>query len=372
MNKIKIMHLLTPLTVAGAERVVLNIAKNIDYERFDIHLCVFVNYEQNDNSFLSEVEKLKLKIDIVRLYKVFEIKQVSQVSYLLKKHNIQILHTHSHRADITGFLASRFLSIKIISTLHGWTSSTGRVKVYEALDRIFLKRFNRVIAVSEEIRETLLKLGLRSDRVVTMHNSLDFDAYDTTADGTGFKSEFGLDGCEFLIGFLGRLSVEKGCRYLLLAVKELLRDRKDFKLVLVGDGPDRKKLEELMFSLGISDHVVFCGYRDDVSSFYKAIDVFVLPSLTEGIPISLLESAYFEIPFVATSVGGVSEMFDGIGLLVRSCEPVSLSEKISLLLENKQQSKIYGKSLREYVLKKGDPKLWSKSLESLYCELLER
>ena len=134
MRKIKVLQVLSPLTVAGAERVVLMLAKNINRNIFDLSLCLFLNAEKPNNPFVQEVKRLNIRTQIIYLDKIFDWKQVKSLVSILKKNKIDILHTNSHRADITGYLANKYWTAKLISTVHGWTTATRRLRIYEYFD----------------------------------------------------------------------------------------------------------------------------------------------------------------------------------------------------------------------------------------------
>lgn len=364
------MQLLSPLTIAGAERVVLMLAKNIDKSTFDISLCIFVNAKKPNNPFIEEVKKLNISCEIIYLDKTFEWKQVMSLVSILKKNKIDILHTNSHRADVTGYLANNFWNAKLISTIHGWTPTTRKLKLYEFIDRWVLRRFDCIIAVSNDIKRTLLSHNLDASKVKIVHNALDFSAYSRNADGNSFRNELGVGKDESLIGTVGRLSKEKGLKYFLSAAKKILDAGQNVKYAIVGDGPEKENLLRLADEMGLTNFVHFCGYREDISSVYSALDIFLLPSLSEGVPISLLEAAYFGKPCVATMVGGIPEIFNGIGLLTQPRDVSELAGKTLYLLNNEKRSVEYGKRMQKCVFENCNVRKWIEKVQNIYLNLM--
>jgi glycosyltransferase involved in cell wall biosynthesis len=249
---------------------------------------------------------------------------------------------------------------------------SGKVKLYETIDKFVLRHFDLVIGVSEEIKKRLIELGLNQQKTMTLHNSLDFSAYSLDVDEGLFRRELGLRKGEVLIGSVGRLSKEKGIEYFLLMAKKILEleNKKSVKFVVVGDGPDKESLLRRKTHLGLDGHVAFVGYRTDLNNIYKAIDIFILPSLSEGVPISLLEAAYFAKPVIATKVGGIPELFQGKAVLVPPGNVNELTDETLMLIGDEGKAKRYGIEIKRYVQSRCDPQKWACMLENMYINLM--
>ena len=365
------MHLISPLMIAGAERVVLMLLRNIDRSKFDISVCAFLNAKKPHNAFLDAVDELETKTEVILLERKFDWAPVNRVKHILKRNSIDIIHAHGHRADVTGYLANRSNDRKLVSTMHGLAAPSPKLKLYATIDHLVLWKFDLIIAVSQHIRRILIRRGLSENRIRTVRNALDFSAYTRDVDDNLFRKELGLSKGDILIGSIARLSREKGIEYFLLAAKKILEDRTNVKFVVVGDGPDKDKLLRMRDRLRLDEHVAFVGYRTDVSSIYKAIDIFILPSLSEGLPMSLLEAAYFKRPIIATRVGGIPEFFDKRVILVNAANEEELAERTVYLLNNQAKAREYGKKVSEFVMEKCDPKKWAIRMQDIYTELME-
>jgi glycosyltransferase involved in cell wall biosynthesis len=369
LEKLRVMQLLSPLTIAGAERVVLMLLRNIDRRLFDVSVCLFINTHRRDNPFVEEIAKMDVPTEFIYLDKIFRWSYVSKLRKLLKKNEVDILHSHGYRADITGYLANRRWKAKLISSAHGWTSGSAKVLLYEYMDKKVLKRFDRVLAVSDDIKRTLIRHHVNADRIVTLRNAIDFDSYSKAPDGLSFRKELGIRNGDKLIGTVGRLSKEKGLDDFLRVAKQIVGSRNDVKFVIVGDGPEKESLIKLRDDLGLGDQVTFHGYVRDVSRVYATLDLFLLTSSSEGVPISLLEAAYFGKPCIATAVGGIPEILNGVEKLVRPGDVEAMAEQALYLLSHESEAGEYSKQVQDHLMNQCDPKQWIHSIQDIYRHL---
>ena len=367
-NKITVMNLIASTALGGAERVLVTFASRINLSRFNIRFCLFRDKRKPEVGLLSVLRDKRWEMDSV------EIRQFRELYEICSKRHVDILHTHGYRSDILGFGAAKLLGIPIVSTVHGWTSVTRRMRVYEYIQRRCLKYFDKVITVSEDLRQRLESFGVRSEKIVKFNNAIDIHKNAEVGITRSFRQELGIGPGTRLIGTVGRLSVEKGLGYFLKAGARIVARDPSVKLVLVGEGPQRKELEALAASLGISDSVIFCGYRADAERIYPALDVFVLPSLTEGIPMALLEAMAFSRPVIASRVGGVPEVVqDGVtGIFVEPKDVDELAEKMWDLLCHPEVSVQLGIRARKRVQSHFDSHEWIKKIEELYIDLALR
>lgn len=368
-KKIKLINVLSPLTIAGAERVILTLTNNIDKDRFDVSLCLLLNAKKTVNPFVEKIKELNIKYDIIPLDKVFSIKQIKQLNKIIRNNSIDIIHTHSHRADITSYFANYNYQAKIISTVHGWTKSTGKLKIYSLIDKIILRNFDAIITVSNEIQRELIKYRIKQKKIYTIYNSLDYNDYKLDTNSDKLKSKISLDKNIKIIGTIGRLSKEKDIDTFIYVAKKLLELRDDIRFIIVGDGPERDNIIKLIDKLRIKDKIYLMGYYNEIAQVYDAIDIFLLTSTSEGLPICLLETCYFGKPFIATNVGGIPEIFNNIGIIVKRGDIQSISHHLIDLLDNQEIYNNYSKNLRQYILLNHNPKEWVKKIESLYLKL---
>jgi glycosyltransferase involved in cell wall biosynthesis len=273
------------------------------------------------------------------------------------------------------WLTREFRRYPWIAFQHGYTWTDLKMRAYNKLDRISLPSAHRVVTVCQPFADALEKIGVKRDRIVIRHNSVQpFKAGSPEAVADLRKGLDIGDGTMVLLA-VGRLSREKGHADLLRALALLRQQRPSpsHVLVLVGDGPERGNLQNLAAELGIADKVIFAGQQPDVAPSYTLADIVVLPSHTEGSPNVLLEAMSAGKAIVATAVGGVPEIAaDGqTALLVESHNPVRFAEALGHLLQDVQLCGRLGINAQEEA-RRYDPSHYSESIMKLYVQALHQ
>ena len=375
-NRPRIAYMITPVTFGGCERVSMNYLRVADRERFDIAPILFIRPWEDEPLFAAKLKSMgysfhsvpvsmTLTGDYLRL-----VRAVRMVLAILRLHKIDLLHTHGCFADVVGCIASRITRLPHIATSHGFINTEKKLRLYNRIDCLALRFSERIIAVSEGIRHDLVTTGVRPERVTVIPNAV---GAGTPVNGNGrVRQLLGLGREETIVGYAGRLSVEKGVAYLLEAAGILKGRGERFKLLILGDGPERGVLEEMTRMKGIADMVIFVGFQADVEKWLAGTDIFVLPSLTEGTPMALLEAMSLGLPVLATAVGGVPVMVrhGANGLLAAPGDPQSLSEALSLLLRDPPLRRKLGLAALDFTKTRYDIIGWRDRIEIEYASLL--
>jgi len=232
----------------------------------------------------------------------------------------------------------------------------------------------KIVGVSDHTSHNLIKYEKISPRkIITIMNGIDGSKYNITIDKNTLKRKFGITVDGPIIGTIGRLVEEKGITYLLKAMKIILVTFPDAKLFIVGEGKLENNLKSEAFHLGISDNVIFTGNRRDIPMLLKYFDVFVLSSISEGLPMVLLEAMVASCPIVATNVGGTPMVIThGVnGSLVRPKDSACLSSEIINLLSNEKLRKQYIKSSYTIFNEKFSASTMTRKYEELYLKKLK-
>lgn len=293
---------------------------------------------------------------------------------ILSKGSFHLVHSHGYFADIMGMPLCKILKIPHISTSHGFISSDRNLKIYNFLDRSSLRFCDKVIAVSEGIKEDLIENGINESKIIVIQNAVQ-NSYNPDY---FFESRLNkrklirMNEEEYVVGYVGRLSDEKGLEYLIGAGLILKEKGEAFKILIIGDGPKREELENLVREKGLEKEVIFTGFQDDVEKWLAALDVFVLPSLTEGTPMALLEAMSLGIPVVATHVGGVPQVIEnGVnGFLIEPANSRALVEKIKVLRENPALRKEMSVKATNLIKNRFNVYEWCRKVEKEYEILL--
>jgi glycosyltransferase involved in cell wall biosynthesis len=223
---------------------------------------------------------------------------------LLRSRRPSVVHTHGYHADVVGGLAARRVGLPLVSTVHGFIGGDWKNRLYERVQYRVFRHFDAVMPVSRPMVDQLRTRGVPADRLHVVPNA--FAPEQAPLPREDARRELGIAPDTFAIGWVGRLSVEKGAD---VAVRALAEPRlADARLSFVGDGAERESLRELARELGVSDRVTWHGTRANAAPLLTAFDVLVISSRTEGTPIVLFETMAAGTPIVAARVGGVPDV----------------------------------------------------------------
>ncbi len=347
----RIMHLRASNFVGGPEKQILHHAVDIRDFGFDVWIGSFRD-EQARPEILQSAAENGLPVFEVRRAGRFDPRGIFEVAAFLEREKIQVLCTHGFKANVIGALAKKIAGVPQIAFCRGWTAETRSVRFYEFLERCLLALADEIICVSETQAEYFSSKHFLQPRVRVVHNAL-LDSVDTALDCNRevSKIELGFSPKTRLVGAVGRLSIEKGQRYLVEAAPALLREFKDLKIVLLGEGRERSNLEVLIGRLGLSEVVVLPGFDKNVARWMQAFDVVANCSLTEGIPNAILEALAVGTPVVATAVGGVPQLIKDrkTGLLVAPGDADALERGVAEVLRDPQLAHEVGQTGRAWV-----------------------
>jgi len=269
-----------------------------------------------------------------------------KLARVLRKHRINIVHTHGYKSNILACLATLFYSIKIIKTEHGRQEPPKgfpglRMSANLVLDRLVTRLcVDEVVHVSKDIQAFYLN-AYRRPRQSVVYNGIKT----ITLGNKGVC----LDSNFINIGIVGRITEVKGHIHLINAVKRL-PDLDRLRVLVLGDGPLKNTLMDYCQRSGLSERISFLGFKDNVHEYISQLDIFIMPSLHEGLPYALLEAMYLRVPIIASNVGGISEILENNtdSILIEPSDPELIANAIRALAENKDM----GKRLQENAFKK--------------------
>ena len=231
-----------------------------------------------------------------------------------------------------------FIKIKRITTVHNWIKTDTKLKIYSTLDKFILKNFKKIVVVSTQVKEEILSFRIPKEKIIFINNGVDLRKFGVKTDLQNLRKVLGINCFDKVIGTIGRLAPEKGHTYLIKAFCKIRLEFPDTKLLIVGDGPLRTHLQREAKNLGIENKVIFAGNRREVPDLLNLMDVFVLPSKVEAMPMALLEAIAARKSIVATKVGEVPKIINHNkeGILIESENTDELSKAVIFLLENKE------------------------------------
>ncbi len=382
-SKMRILFLLPTFNIISPGRGVLTLTKSLDRQKI---LPIICSIRQADAEAKREAEKIGIRVIELKSNCLLNIFTVFKLRKILKDYEIDIIHTFGARAEILGAIVVRMTkNVKMISTiLHNPLEDIildyGLVKgkLINFLRKIFLK-FGRstIVAISNNAKKGLIGLGINEDGIRVIYSGIDegllkkeHEKFQINKSNLSNKFK----NNDFIVATVAVLNARKGIYYLIEAAKKLVENHPDIKFLIIGSGPLEKKLKENVNTLGLYNHVIFEKYYENIAEIYQNINLFVLPSLTEGIPAVLLEAMAFGVPIVATSVGGVPEMIeDGIsGVLVPPKDSEALAEGVIKVYKNSVFASEISKNARSRFEKYFTADVMACQYEKVYEELLEK
>ena len=325
-------------TGGGPEKTILQGAAAADPSRFAVTVCYL--REPRDPLFGIGAWAQRLGIDYLEIPERHPLDTgvLEALRRLVREREIDIVHAHEYKTDGLAWMLARAEKVIPLATVHGWTGHSRRERwLYYPLDKWILARFPRLIAVSGEIRRELLRRGVHPERVTTILNGIDPEAFRRDRSRSpAVRGSLGLGLGDIVLGTVGRLEPQKRFDRLLEVFAGLRKSRPRLRLVLVGEGSARGDLEALRRKLGIEDDCHLLGHRADVADLHHAFDLFVQSSDYEGTPNVILEAMALQTPVIATDVGGTGELIsDGEhGLLVPPGDAERLSQAIARALDD--------------------------------------
>ena len=302
-DRLRVLHLGSSTGMYGAERWILALIRYLPEDEVRSVVGVI-----KDQPLVDRAELLRHSAEFGFETVEFEAhgranrEAIVLIRDYIVQNSIDVVHTHGYKTDIVGALAVRGTDSIVVSTPHGWTVRADfKLRMYEWLDRLAFFRMDAVVPLSHELYSGLRWwLGWRGN-LHLIRNGVDIGEVNESERLDGHDELQGSSE-SFVVGYIGRLVAGKGVADLLAAFNKLTLPGK--RLWLVGEGPDRRDLERQASDLGIDESVTFFGYREDRLSILKSMNLFVLPSYSEGIPRCLLEAMAAGVPVLATDIQG--------------------------------------------------------------------
>ncbi len=360
-------------TGGGPEKTIMLGAARTDPQRFKVTVCYI--RDRRDTVFTLHERARQLGLDYVEVTEAhsFDPSVWPALRRLVRDRRIDVVHAHDYKTNALALLLGRRERVRPLSTVHGWTGQSWReMRLYYPLDRKLLARFPRLIAVSGELRDELVRAGSRADRVTVVLNGIDPARFRRDrAREPQVRQALGFKADDVVIGAVGRTEQQKRFDILLDVFASLHRDRPALRLVIVGDGSLRPALEAQAARLGVASACLFAGQRPDVADLHHGFDLLAQSSEYEGTPNVVLEARALETPIVATDVGGTRDLaHDGVhALIVPPHDQAALARAISAALDDREATARRVRAARERVEGPLSFECRMRTVEGIYEEL---
>lgn len=367
MRRVKVLQLISSGGYYGAENMLLNLCAGQEQSGCQNSLLLFYNVHVPNVEFYERARRRGLSVRMVHCKGRADWRAVRQIEEYIQEDAVDLVHTHGYKADLYGYLAAWRCHKPVVATCHNWVGGTAALGIYNHLDRMVLKKFNALAAVSDGVAHRLLAFGVPTEKIKTIANGIDVTAFERAQPLPLLKAEGGT-----VVGIVARLDLQKGFEYLLRAARDLCKTTRDLKIVIVGEGPDRDKIEEMIEQYGLQSNVILAGQQSNMPAVYAAMDIFVLPSLNEGLPMTVLEAMAASKPVIATRVGAMGSVIkDGEnGLLVAPKDSEGLRNAIASLLSNPERRRRLGDQAYAWVSQNYTSEAMALKYREMYEEVL--
>jgi glycosyltransferase involved in cell wall biosynthesis len=377
VEKIKVIHVYKDFNVYnGLVEILTILAGGMDLDRFELGACVF---RYDGNSFGDDFQRLGGRIHSLNISKSLgnEIREFNGLRRFFDSFRPDIVQTHVLKSNLLGILAARKAKVPVIigteMTLKdiAHTPMTRlRDKLIQPLVSLSLRYSDSFMVTSEYIKKQWYHRRY-SEKYRVIYPPFNLDKYLAVQANAQCKAPQS-NHHDPTIGFVGRLSEEKGLQTLLEAMAAIRSRIPRVRLLIAGTGPIEHRLRKFVQDTNLGNSVSFMGFCSNVFKMMGDLDVFVLPSRTEGCPIVVLEAMAMGVPVVATNVGGTPELVENnvTGLLVKSNAPDELARSIVELLTDRERAEKMGRAGHERAFSVFHPKKFIESIEHMYLELL--
>jgi glycosyltransferase involved in cell wall biosynthesis len=369
-GKIRILETIRQGQIGGGESHVLDLVTNLNRNEFDPVVLSFT-----DGPMVERLRKMGITTHVVHTLRPFNLSTYNTVKRILISEEIDILHAHGTRALSNTLFPAKSLNLPVAYTVHGWSFHQDQPihvrRMRELSEKFLTDKVDVTISVSRSNqRDGLERFNMKRSKVINY--GIDLHRFDTRQTRPDLKAVLGIKPGKTVVGYLVRMTTQKDPFTLIRAVAEVKKYTSDIQFLFIGDGDLKEESMRMASELNLNDMITFHPFRTDVPDVLNAFDIYVLPSLWEGLPIGMLEAMAMEKAVVATPVDGSKEaVVDGVnGLLVPCRDHELLAKAILRLHHDKALRNSLGFNARKTVEHKFDLKMMVRNNEQLYRSMV--
>ncbi|CAG7590620.1 N-acetyl-alpha-D-glucosaminyl L-malate synthase [Peptoniphilus tyrrelliae] len=368
----KVLHLISGGDTGGAKTHIFTLMKGLS-GKVDTKIICFIK-----DTFYDEAKERGIDIEVYPQEKRWDLSVVSKLSDEIKNGKYDLVHAHGARANFICMFLKKKINVPMVTTVHSdymldFKDSFYKNLIYTSLNKMSLKKFDHYICVSDNFKKMLVDRGFDKNKIHVLYNGIDIDEKTLYIPKTAFLEKYKINyNGEFLVGIAARLDKVKDHETFIKACKETLEINPDIIFLIAGDGDEKKKLEEMAKSFGIEKNIYFLGFVRDKYSFFNAIDINVLTSISESFPYVILEAARLSVPTVSTKTGGIPEIIkdDYTGYLFPIGNYKSLSRYILDLYDKRDKLKELGDNIKREVVERYSHLSMGERQKEIYDEIL--
>ncbi|TCS91648.1 glycosyltransferase involved in cell wall biosynthesis [Keratinibaculum paraultunense] len=369
----KVLHLISGGDTGGAKTHVISLIKELN-KLIDAKVICFI-----EDIFYYDALEAGIDIEVFKQKKRTDISVVKRLEEEIIRKDYDIIHCHGARANFIAMFLKNKIKKPMITTIHSdykldFKDNFYKRIVYTTLNSIALKKFDYYIAISDTFKDMMESRGFEGDKIFTVYNGIDLESEIEYVSKEEFLKRYNISGeGKLIVGIIARLDAVKDHETFIKGAYKVLQQRKDVIFLIAGTGSEEKRLKSLVKEMRIEDYIHFLGYVKDPYSFFNAIDINVLTSISESFPYVILEGARLKKTIISTNVGGINKLIkDGYnGWLIDVGDSNALAEKIIFFMENKEMIKTMGENLFKSVKENFSSKNMAEEHYKIYKQILE-
>lgn len=331
----RILHFIESGGIYGAESVILNLSREMQADGTFVPVvgCI-VQYAEEKIDLVNVAAGFGIEAHRIKIANRGVLFDLPRAARQIKALGIDAIHCHGYKPAVFAYLISRLIDVEIVATCHLWfveTYAPWKMRAMIAIEKSLYRRYAAVVAVSEHIQKILMNHGVQPNRTRVIKNGIVLSDYVANARRDA-------EPRQIRVLNVARLAQQKAQADLVAAAAEIASRRNDVEVMIVGEGELRADLERQIADANLTESVKLLGFRDDVKALLQQADMFVLPSLDEGMPMSLLEAVASKVPVIVTAVGDIPKLItDGeSGIVVNVGDRAQLAQAIVRLADDAQ------------------------------------
>lgn len=365
----KVLQLRCTGQLLGAERVILELGKELPALGYQSIVGVPVEEGQSEPELVSAAKELGYEVVQFPIKGAFDMTALAAVKKYVVDNHIDIVHSHGYREDLYA-LKSKSVA-KLVATNHLWKRTDWKLSLYAKLDAFLLRFFRHIIAVSKPVKLDMLSEGLKEQKISIVQNGIDTQRYAQSHDCAAIKGELGIAADNTVMATLSSLTGEKAINIAISAFADVKKESKKLTLLIIGDGPELENLKQQAAASHCADNIIFAGRRSDIARLLSCVDLFLLPSLAEGLPMALLEAMASSCAVVATQVGDVADVVDSeVGRLIQPGDSQALTTAIEEIVYDSAALHQLGQAAKQRIEQRFSSTAMAKGYAAIYDSVL--
>jgi glycosyltransferase involved in cell wall biosynthesis len=370
MEKIKVLEVIRQGNVGGGESHVIDLVRGFDRKKVEPVIVAF-----SGGQMIDTLQREGFNCYVLPTQSAFCPRVMGQMHRIIRQERIQMIHAHGSRAASNLFMLARWMRMPLIYTVHGWSfhqdQSPRQYRLRAMVEDGICAASRRVICVSESnCRSGTEAFGLKPEHVTVIENGIDLRRFNADGQFADVRTELGFGKEDFVVGLIARITLQKSPLEFVKSIERAHELEPRIKGLLVGDGDLKEEVMEYIRKHHLEDVCITTPFRKDVPDVLHAIDVYCLPSLWEGLSISLLEAMAMRKPLVVTPTDGTREVVhhEQNGVVVNFGRTKEWAEVFIRLLHHPEQRDAFGRQAESIVKERFDSRRVSKAVEEIYLE----